>query len=90
LQREVRRLAQPLTLLVPVGGSDLLDDNKLSIARATIAHAGGLGFRHLTPMEGKGATRVGRPRTVIVTDDGLGFAVAECDMIDGRRGIPLL
>ena len=56
--------------------------------RTAIAHAGGVGFCFLTTMENDGATRVRRPRTVIVTADGLGFAVAECDVVDGHSGIP--
>jgi hypothetical protein len=71
-----------------VGGGDLLDGNQLSVARTAIAHAGGVGFRRLTPTEGQGATPVRRPRTVIVTDDGFGFAVAKCDVVDGHNGIP--
>jgi hypothetical protein len=73
---------------VLVAGSDLLDDNQLSIARTAIAHAGGVGFRSLTPTEGKRATPVRRPRTVIVANDGLRFAVAKCDAVDGHSGVP--
>jgi hypothetical protein len=61
-----------------VGGSDLLDGNQLGVARIAIAHAGGVGFRRLTPTKGEGATLVRRPHAVIVTDDSLGFAVAKC------------
>jgi hypothetical protein len=73
---------------VLVAGSDLLNSNELSVARTAIAHAGGVGFRRLTPTEGQGATPVRRPRAVIVTDDGLSFAVAECDVVNGHSGIP--
>ena len=70
-----------------VGGSDLdLDD--VSVARTTIPHAGGVGFRSLAPTDGEGATPVRRPGAVIVTHDGLGFAVAECDEVGGHRGFP--
>jgi hypothetical protein len=70
---------------VLVGGSDLdLDD--VSVARTTIPHAGGMGFRSLAPTES--ATPVRRPGAVIVTHDGLGFVVAECDEIGGHSGIP--
>jgi hypothetical protein len=34
------------------------------------------------------ATPVRCPRPVIVADDGVGFAVAECDVVDGHSGIP--
>ena len=71
-----------------VAGSDLLNSNELSVAWAAIAHAGGVGFCRLTPTEGERATPVRRPRTVIVTDDGLRFAVAKCDAVDGHSGIP--
>ena len=47
-------------------------------------------FRRLTPTEREGSTPVRRPRAVIVTDDGLGFAVAECDVVDGHSRIPSL
>jgi hypothetical protein len=73
---------------VLVGGSDLLDGNQLSVAWTAIAHAGGMGFCRLTPTEGEGTTPVSRPRTVIVTDDGLGFAVPKCDVVDGHNGVP--
>jgi hypothetical protein len=73
---------------VLVGVSDLLDGNELSVARTAIAHAGGVDFRRLTPTEGHGAPPVRRPRAVIVADDGLGFAVAKCDVVDGHSGIP--
>jgi hypothetical protein len=73
---------------VLVGGSDLLDGNQLSVTWTAIAHAGGMGFCRLTPTDSEGATPIRRPRTVIVTDDGLGFAVAECDVIDGHGGVP--
>ena len=70
-----------------VGGSDLdLDD--VSVARTTIPHAGGVGFRCLAPTESESATLVRRPRAVIVTHDGLGFAVAECDEVGGHRASP--
>jgi hypothetical protein len=72
---------------VLVGGSDLdLDD--VSVARTTIPQAGGMGFRSLAPTDGEGATPVRRPGAVIVTHDGLGFAVAECDEVGGHSGIP--
>ena len=70
-----------------VGGSDL-DLDHVSVARTTIPHAGGMGFRSLAPTERESATPVRRPGTVIVTHDGLGFVVAECDEIGGHSGIP--
>ena len=70
-----------------VGGSDLDLDN-VSVARTTIPHAGGMGFRSLAPTDGEGATPVRRPGAVIVTHDGLGFAVTECDEVGGHRGFP--
>jgi len=73
---------------VLVGGRDLLDGNQLSVARAAIAHAGGVVFRRLSPTQGEGAMLVGRPRAVIVADDSLGFAVAKCNAVDGHSGIP--
>src|ERR1700752_4633138 len=73
---------------VVVGGRELLDGNQPRAARATIAHAGGVVFRYLSPTQGEGAMLVGRPRAVIVADDGLGFAVAKCDAVDGHSGIP--
>jgi hypothetical protein len=73
---------------VLVGVSDLLDGNELGVARTAIAHTGGVNFRRLTPAEGQGAPPVRRPRAVIVADDGLGFAVAKCDVVDGHSGIP--
>ena len=75
-------------LWVLVGGDDLLDGNQLSVARTAVAHAGSVDFCRLTPPEGERATTIGRPRTVIVTDDGLGFAVAKCDVVDGHGRIP--
>jgi hypothetical protein len=73
---------------VVVGGSDLVDLDDVSVARTTIPHAGGVGFRSLAPTEGEGATPVRRPGAVIVTHDGLGFVVAECDEVGGHSGIP--
>jgi len=73
---------------VVVGGSDLVDLDDVSVARTTIPHAGGVGLRSLAPTEGESATLVRRPRAVIVTHDGLGFAVAECDEVGGHRGFP--
>jgi hypothetical protein len=73
---------------VLVGGRDLLDGNQLSVARAAIAHAGGVIFRRLSPTQGEGAMLVGRPRAVIIADDSLGFAVAEYDVVGGQSGIP--
>ena len=70
-----------------VGGSDLDLDN-VSVARTTIPHAGGMGFRSLAPTERESATPVRRPGAVIVTHDGLGFAVTECDEVGGHRGFP--
>ena len=75
-------------LWVLVGGDDLLDGNQLSVARTAVAHAGSVDFCRLTPPEGERATTIRRPRTVIVTDDGLGFAVAKCDVVDGHGRIP--
>jgi hypothetical protein len=72
---------------VLVGGSDLDLDN-VGVARTTIPHAGGMGFRSLAPTDGEGATPVRRPGAVIVTHDGLGFVVAECDEVGGHRGFP--
>ena len=72
-----------------IDGRDLLDANQLSVARTAIAHAGGVVFGRFTPREGKGATAVRCPCAVIITDDGLGFAVAKCDVVDGHSGIPL-
>ena len=70
-----------------VGGSDLdLDD--VSVARTTIPHTGGMGFRSLASTERESATPVRRPGAVIVTHDGLGFVVAECDEIGGHSGFP--
>jgi hypothetical protein len=92
---EVRRempaceIAWPRTTTsVSVPGGDLLDGNQLSVARTAVAHAGSVGFCRLTPPEDERATPIRRPRTVIVTDDGLGFAVAKCDVVDGHGGIP--
>jgi len=73
---------------VLVGGSDLVDLDDVSVARTTIPHAGGMGFRSLAPTERESATPVRRPGAVIVTHDGLGFVVAECDEIGGHSGIP--
>ena len=70
-----------------VGGSDLDLDN-VSVARTTIPHASGVDFRSLAPTEGESATPVRRPRAVIVTHDGLGFVVIECDEVGGHSGIP--
>ena len=50
--------------------------------------SGGVDFRSLAPTEGESATPVRRPGAVIVTHDGLGFAVAECDEVGGHRGFP--
>src|SRR6266436_9668743 len=47
-----------------------------------------MGFRSLAPTDGEGATPVRRPGAVIVTHDGLGLAVAECDEVGGHRGFP--
>jgi hypothetical protein len=73
---------------VLVRGRDLLDGNQLSVARAAIAHAGGVVFRRLSPRQCEGAMLVSRPRAVIVADDSLGFAVAEYDLVGGQSGIP--
>ena len=73
---------------VLVAGRELLNGNQLSVARAVIAHAGGVVFRRLSPTQGEGAMLVGRPCALIVADDGLGFAVAECDVVE-RHGGPL-
>src|SRR6516165_1080536 len=73
---------------VLVGGGDLLDGNELGVARATIAHAGGVGFGRLSPAEGESALAVRRPRAVIVADDSLGFALAKCDVVDGHSAPP--
>ena len=71
-----------------VGGSDLVDLDDVSVARTTIPHAGGVVVRHLALGEGNGAVPVRRPGAVIVTHDGLGFVVAECDEVGGHSGIP--
>ena len=73
---------------VLVAGRELLNGNQLSVARAVIAHAGGVVFRRLSPTQGEGAMLVGRPCALIVADDGLGFAVAKCDAVDGHSSIP--
>ena len=69
-----------------VGGSDLLDVDKLRIPRAEIAHPGGVVFRHLALGEGNGAVPVRRLGAVIVTEDGSGLAVAKRDLINGHGG----
>ena len=78
----------PLVLLIGACISRQASPGELSVARTAIAHAGGVDFRRLTPAESQGPTPVRRPRAVIVTDDGLGFAVAKCDVVDGHNGIP--
>jgi hypothetical protein len=74
---------------VLVGGSHLLDLDNVSVARTTIPHSGGVGFRSFAPTEGESATPVRRPRAVVVAHDGLGFAVAECDEVGIHSGIPM-
>jgi L-alanine-DL-glutamate epimerase-like enolase superfamily enzyme len=73
---------------VLVGGSDLLDVDKLRIPGAEIAHPGGVVFRHLALGEGNGAAPVRRPGAVIVTKDGSGLAVAKRDSINGQAAPP--
>src|ERR1700757_4909825 len=46
-----------------------------------------MGLRSRAPTEGESAPPVRRPGAVIVTHDGLGFAVAECDEVGGHSGI---
>src|SRR6266481_9477956 len=70
-------------------GSGLLDFDEVSVARTAIPHASRVDLRSLAPTEGESATPVRRPRAIIVTDDGLGFAVTECDVVGGHSGIPL-
>src|SRR5262249_31723830 len=67
---------------------DVLDGKELSVARTAVAHAGSVGFCRLTPTEGERAPPISCPRAVIVTDDGLGFAVPKCDAVDGHSGVP--
>jgi hypothetical protein len=81
-------MVRGLGSFVLVGGSDLLNGNELSVPRAAIAHAGGVGFCRLTLPKVEGATPVGRPRAVIVADDSLCFAVAECDVVGGQVASP--
>src|SRR5216683_2902233 len=71
-------------------GSGLLDFDEVSVARTAIPHASRVDLRSLAPTKGESATPVRRPRAIIVTDDGLGFAVTECDVVGGgHSGIPL-
>jgi hypothetical protein len=70
-----------------VGGNDLLHLDEVSVAWTAIPHARGVDFRSLAPMEGESATPIRRPRAVVVTDDGLGLAVAECDLVGGHSAI---
>jgi len=77
-------LARRAAMEVLVRGSHLLDRDDVSVARTTIPQAGGLGLRSFAPTEGESATPVCRPGAVIVTHDGLGFAVAECDEVGGH------
>src|SRR6266566_4445181 len=79
---------KPEDCQVLVGGSDLLDADELSVPRTAIAHPGGVGFRRLAPTEGERASPIRRPGAVIVTDDGLGLAVAESDLVDGHSASP--
>src|SRR5438105_8952376 len=81
-------LARRAAMEVLVRGSHLLDRDDVSVARTTIPQAGGLGLRSFAPTEGESATPVCRPGAVIVTHDGLGFAVAECDEVGSHSGIP--
>ena len=67
-------------------GTDLLDVDDVRVARTAIAQAGGVGFRRFAPTEREGATPVGRPSAVIITDDSLGLAVAESNVVDGQGG----
>src|SRR5712671_3687084 len=76
--------------LVLVGDSDLLDVDELGVPRTAIAHPGGVGFGRFAPTEGEGAPLVRCPGAVIVTDDGLGLAVAESDLVDSHGGASLL
>ena len=69
-----------------VGGSDLLDVDKLRIPRAEITHPGGVVFRHLALGDGNGAVPVRRPGAVMVTEDGSGLAVAKRDLMNRRGG----
>jgi hypothetical protein len=71
---------------VLVDGDDLLDGNQLSVARTPIAHPGGVNFCRLALRKGDGASPVRRPGAVIITNDGLGLAVAKRDLVVGHRG----
>ena len=64
-----------------VGGSDRLDVDELGVPRTAIAHPGGV-----VPTEGEGASPFRRPGAVIVSDDGLGLAVAERNLADRHGG----
>jgi hypothetical protein len=46
-------------------------------------------FSRLAPRKSEGAAPVRGPRAVIVTDDGLGLAVAERDLVGNHDGILL-
>jgi hypothetical protein len=81
-------MVRGLGSFVLVGGCNLLDGDEFGVPRTAIAHAHCVGFRRLSPMEGEGATPIRRPCAVIVANDGLGFAVAKCDVVDGQSGIP--
>ena len=70
---------------VLIGSGDLLNVDELSVAWTAVAQAGGVGFR-FAPVEGHGASLVRRPGAVKVTDDGLGLAVAESDLVDSHGG----
>jgi hypothetical protein len=81
-----RRRARRVAVLSASGDSDLLDVDELGVPRTAIAHPGGVGFGRFAPTEGEGAPLVRCPGAVIVTDDGLGLAVAESDLVDSHGG----
>ena len=70
------------------GGRKLLDLDQVSVAWTAIAHLGGMGFGRVALTKGESAALVRCPAAVIVADDGLGFAVAESDVVDRYDGPP--